>query len=268
MLVALSLNLLNLALYLLTNSAKYISRIEIQMNDQRNLQILLLLTGVSLLEIAVVQYVSIDNANFLLIKVVPFLFEYAFVFRIFNRYMLFYANRKLRHLLTYLFVSLVALRSVFSYFYFNINLFYLLAIPAVELSISALYIHACYIIYRHYSSLEEHQVHEWLDEHYSEEVWIFQIMSFHRKLNICFSNFLHIFILNGTFWVIVSWKYGHEVNDDVELVKSFESFSILGKAVPHALILSNYLFLYCRDKNHMRREKQYEFELRVVLCPE
>lgn len=257
------LNGANLAIAATIKYGDLIGKAELQMNERFNVNILLLLTLVMFLELLLLHVFDSYPATLVLFRLLPSILEYLFVFRLFNRYMMFLHLPRERLVITQIFAALAALRKLFSYFYLEPVLPVLLLILFIEAVLSLGFLFATKTVLRHYRYLHDHEMPQWERDNYGEDVKMFKVTYFHRKVSIVASNFLLLFILNGTLWIVGFWLSPQAPDRDFYL--EFEYLSLATRIVPHLAILLNYLFLYLRDQDHLRKEKNFVFELKEVL---
>ena len=244
-------------------SGDFMGKVELQMNEKYNVNMLFGLTVLIFFEMMFMSSFDVHSSILVLFRLTPSVCEHLFVFRLFNRYLLFLHLPKERKIITQVFAALAITRKVFSYFYLEPILPVLIFIVGLEVSLSIGFLFATRTVLMHHQYLRDIELPQWEKENYADDIEAFKITYFHRKISIIASNFLHIFILNGTMWIIGHklLDFGFENNESLE----FETINLGSRILPHTIILINYLFLSMRDKNHLRKEKNFIIELREVL---
>jgi hypothetical protein len=257
------LNCINLVIVILVWGLDVTGRLNTQSSEQLNFKILLSLTCLIFLETMLVNIVELENTSFLLIRLLPSIAEWLFIIRLFNKYILFLHLAKERTILIKLFVGLVVTRVCMAYFYLSTSLYAHIVVIGVEVLLSVLFIYSAKVYLSHLSFLMTQELPTWSEDNYREDVEIFQITTFHKRVHIICSLALHTFILNGSIWVFGRNLYMSI--PELEFTLEFECISIYTRVIPHFLMVFNYLWLYIRDKNHLRKDKNFVFELKEVL---
>lgn len=256
-------NLANLIAVLTIKYGNMIGKADLQLNETDNIMVLLGLTILLFAEMIICYFELFRDSSLLMIRLIPTICEYIYVFRLFNRSLLYLHLPRERKYIIRATGSIIVCRIFLAYFYMDRSLVPKVIVPLLEISISISFAFSCYTVLGHFSSLNKNEIPQWMDAEYQEEVEIFKISRFHRKVNAYCCQSLHAFILNGTLWIFC--KDFFEKLFALQNKFEYEQLSQASRVFPHFLILSNYLILYFRDKNYLRKDKTLTFELKETL---
>ena len=149
------INLVNMAIVLFMRCRRMLGGADLQLAETYNITALLCLSTIIFFEMLLI------------------------VYRLFNKWMTYFHFPKQRKTIVLLFGVLVSSRLVVGLLRNHWSFSDAVIIPILELSISALYLTACWIVKKHYDYIEEHELPQWKQDQFQEDVEIFQITGFH-----------------------------------------------------------------------------------------
>ena len=257
------LNCGNLVAVLTIKYGNMLGKADLQLNEMDNINILLALTLLLYAEMAFMSYELLLKSYLLMVRLIPTICEYLYVYRLFNRYMVYFHLPIERRYVIQAMGAVIACRLLLGYFYLTKTMAPHVIVPILEVFISAAFVFSCHTVLSHFSYINREELPQWETAHYEEDIEIFKISKFHRQINVYCSLALQTFIFNGSIWILT--KYAHTKFFETDLKIDFEVLSLASRVLPHSLILANYLILYFRDKNYLRRDKTFVFEMKENL---
>lgn len=253
----------NLVAVLTIKYGKMLGKADLQISEMDNINILLALTLLLFAEMAFVGYGLPIKSHLVMILLIPTICEYLYVYRLFNRYMLYFHLPIERNRVIQAVGAVIACRLLLAYFYLSASTLALLIVPVLEVAVSAAFVFSSRTVLGHFAYINRQELPQWELAHFEEDIEIYKISKFHRQVNVYCSQALQTFILNGTIWIVAKYIYEKFSADKFEI--SFQVLSLASRVLPHSLILSNYLILYFRDKNYLRKDKTFVFEMKENL---
>lgn len=254
------LNSINLVVASIIRFGKLLGKADLFYNEADNIDFLLGLTVLIFAEILFIYLDLLLESYLMMIRLLPTICEYLFVFRLFNRYLLFFHLPKERNKITSGVGAAISCRVILAYFYLQNSLWLGGIVLILELTISAAFIYASSHKMRHFGYIADSELPLWENEHFKEDIDTFKLGLGQRKLIVYASNTLQAFILNGTLWmasILFELQVLHEHSNI-----HFDKFNVTTRVVPHTIMLVCYLLICLKDKNQLQKDKTFTFELK------
>lgn len=258
-----ALNAINLIGALVLKYGKLLGKGDLLFKESDNIDILLGLTGMIFLELVFVSFDFFLESYLLIVRLLPTVCEYLFVFRMFNRYLLFFHSPPLRRRVTIVMGGAIACRVMIAYFYTHESVLLGIFVVLIELTIATGFVYASSHKTRHFSYIAETEVPKWENEHFEEDIEGFKIGMEQRNLVVYASNSLQLFILNGSLWLASLVIERKALNQHKE--PNFDIVSLVTRIVPHMVMVCCYFFISFKYKDHIQKDKTFAFELKERL---
>jgi hypothetical protein len=257
------LNVANLVMALIIKYGKLLGKADLMYNESDNIDLLLGLTVMIFAEIIFIAFDFLLESYLLMVRLLPTICEYLFVFRLFNRYLLFFHLPKERTRVIAGVGAAITCRVILAYFYLQNTLWLGGIVLLLETIISVAFIYGSSHKMRHFGYIAGSELPVWENDYFEEDIESFKIGLEQRKWIVYSSNTLQAFILNGTLWMTGILFELHVLHEKSKL--SFDLFNLTTRVVPHSIMLLCYLVLCLKDKSQLQREKTFIYELKDRL---
>ena len=258
-------NTLNLGVSLYLCILARIGKLAVYSSEHLNITMLLALTVLIFCEILFAGYE--DQGEAILIRLLATMGEWFLVIRLCNKYLLYLHLHRERSLLGKVFLLLVGTKVCSRYlmasYFLNPSWLFICFLAFLELSLACIFLFAARCMLTHMLILTIDELPQWAEDNYQEDVDIFSISIFHKRVHLIASLSLTLFAVNGTIWTL--GKHFFLYIPDLEFRLDYQVVSVITRLVPHSFMLANYMWLYLRDKNHLRKDKLFIFELKEVF---
>lgn len=257
------LNTANLVVAAVLKFGKLLGKADLHHTEADNLDFLLGLTVMIFIELLFIIFDIFLESYLLMIRLIPTVCEYLFIFRLFNQNLLFLHLPSERNRIISVVGGAIACRVLLAYFYMNKGLILAIIVLLLEITISVAFLFASIQQKRHFNYIAESELPQWEKDYFKEDVENFKVGFIQRRVIVYCSNSLQAFILNGTLWMA---SIVLEINFlRVPFGLKFDNFNLATRVIPHSLLLLTYLAICIKDKSYLNRDKTFTFELKERL---